>query len=234
MDKGLVHSSASGHIAMSAPEPASESLAVFAVQELSVFRGPHPGKLIIFHDRLCFEVEGQPVCQLLHAERSEKSQLHPGLFAVSAGHITIKTMTKRSFSLQSDALRAVQAWFGPPTPEDLRLALKRQLALITPIGSFFVLMSLPLGGLPFEPVLCAEGMILVFIGLLSRVSPHRVFFLIESIWFMVLAITTIGDVLKGVNKWWLLSVLIQIAVAIHGVREYLRFAPEKMVGDDNV
>ena len=199
-----------------------QPLAVFTAKEMLWLKQP-AGQVLFFQDRLRFEIEGQPACELRHSEYRQQAELNPG-----ARTFTIKVPAKRSFVLDRDGWRALQGWIGPPTPEDLRLALKRRFAWVMPLGGLFVLMSLPMGDLPFHLVTCVEGMVLIFIALVSRLSPHRVFFLLDSTWFLVLAVTTAATALQDASYWWGLFVVFQVSAAIQGIREYARFAPDRM------
>jgi hypothetical protein len=211
---------------VSTPEAAREPLAIFDVQEVS-FLGNRAGKLSLFADLLRVEVAGQPACEVLLAESRDKSELVTGLF----NSLVIKVPKKRSFQLDREVARAIQGWLGPPTRADLKLALKRRLAYIIPIGLLLAVSALPFGDLPFHPVIFIEGMVLVFIGLLSRLNPQRIYFLCDSIWFVTLAVTTTVTTVVDESWWWLIMVALQIALAISGIREYYRFAPENMAAE---
>jgi hypothetical protein len=94
------------------------------------------------------------------------------------------------FRLSPEAFAGFRAWVGPPTPEDLKLGLKRRLSWVMPLGVLFVLTSLPIGNLPLNPVSLGLGLALVVTGTLAKLWPHRIMFALDALWFSFLAFHT--------------------------------------------
>jgi hypothetical protein len=110
----------------------------------------------------------------------------------------------------------------------LKVALKRRLGWVTPLGLLFVLAALPIGERDWEPFSLAMGLGLILTARFSKLWPHRVFFAIDALWFAGLA----------ANSVWLLShewswlraglLVLQLLLVRSGLREYRRFAPDRM------
>jgi hypothetical protein len=139
---------------------------------------------------------------------------------------------KRSFQLTPDEFEAVVDWIGPPTVEDLKVTLKRRLGWVLPIGFLFVLPSL-IVGIEQDPVSLGLGLTLILAGLLAKLFPSRNFFAVESLWFSFFAANSLWHLLQ---EWgWLrfMILLLQLSLVRGGWREYRRFAPKRMAGEDD-
>jgi hypothetical protein len=136
------------------------------------------------------------------------------------------------FQLSPDAFSAVNAWIGPPSDEDLKVALKRRLKWVTPIGFLFVLSSLPIGELDWQPISLSLGLGLILTGRLAKLWPHRNFFLIDSLWFASLAANSVWLLTQEWGWFRFFLLVLQLLCVRSGWREYRRFAPEKMKGAD--
>lgn len=215
---------------MESDTPPDEPLAQYKVHEAGA-----PNKkwtLFIFADRLEFETADGRVRELLWDERHTRLQLHDRAFLIRR-LVAVKAGKKNLlFQLQPEAYDRVKAWYGPLTVDDLRLALKRRMAWVIPIGILFIFGSTPIANLPFEPVTFGLGLGLIVTGLLSRLAPHRVFFLVDSLWFCTLAATSIVVL---IDDWsWLRAffLVVQIQLAWRGFQEFHRFAPKAARSDD--
>jgi len=131
---------------------------------------------------------------------------------------------KQVFKLSLEAFAAIRAWIGPPTPEDLKLGLKRRLSWVIPVGFLFVLSSLPLGQMPGNPVSLGLGLALVLTGTLSKLWPHRILFALDSLWFSFLAANSIWRLIHEWSWLQLAVLLLQVALVRSGFREYRRFS----------
>ncbi len=168
---------------------------------------------------------------ILRTEREEKTELHESRF--SAPSIFVYVGKKRVvFKLEKNQLRVLKRWLGPPTIVGLKIALKRRLKWCLPIGILFIIVSIPLPGdpeagleaIPFDVVSAFLGVALVGISLLARIWPRRVWFLLDSIWFLLLAVDVAVSLYQGNSWWWLISLIFLILGAISGFSEYQRFA----------
>lgn len=187
--------------------------------------------LALFRNFIELESKEGRVFEIDRADVPERVQKVEGGFLRRVLMVTLDKK-KVMFQLSPDAYSVVSAWIGPPTDVDLKIALKRRLGYVTPIGILFVLSALPIGDLDWNPVSLALGLGLILTARFARLWPHRNFFLIDSLWFAALA----------ANSVWLLTIewgwfrcallLLQLACVRGGWREYCRFAPEKMAGAD--
>lgn len=180
--------------------------------------------LILLPDRLRLESAGDaPSVEVPRPEIPHKVEILHGL--VFRRVLVIKK--GKPFQLKPDAFAALQAWMGPPTREDLKVALRRRMGWTLPIGAIFVLGSLPIEGpspQPFVPVTAGLGASLILLSVVSRLAPNRVFFLLDSIWFVGLAAETVRQVVVGESgPVWLALVAFQLAAAGSGLRQYRRF-----------
>ncbi|MBO0697086.1 MAG: hypothetical protein J2P46_01710 [Zavarzinella sp.] len=210
---------------MTDDEPRGEPLARFEIDEATGRR--QQWELSLFADHLELESPAGKVHRVLWADRHERIQTLDRLHIRRVLVVTLK-QKKAIFRLEPDAFAAVQAWIGPPTPEDLKVALKHQFAWALPLGIVFVLSALPLAELPFDPVSFGLGLGLILTSTLSRVRPHRVFFALESLWFCSLAANSIW---RLVGDWaWLqaLFLALQMLLAWRAIQEYHRFGPGRM------
>jgi len=132
---------------------------------------------------------------------------------------------KAFFRLSPEAFAGFRAWVGPPTLEDLKLALKRRLSWVMPLGVLFVLTSLPIGNLPLNPVSLGLGLALVVTGTLAKLWPHRIMFALDALWFSFLAANSIWLLIQEWSWLRLAVLLLQLALVRSGFREYRRFAP---------
>ncbi len=168
---------------------------------------------------------------ILRTEREEKTELHESRFA--APSIFVYVGKKRvAFKLEKDQLRVLKRWLGPPTILGLKIALKRRLKWCLPIGILFIIVSIPLPGdpeigveaIPFDVVTAFLGVALVGISLLARIWPRRVWFLLDGIWFLLLAADVAVGLYQG-DSWWRFIILFFLILgAKSGFSEYQRFA----------
>jgi hypothetical protein len=64
-------------------------------------------------------------------------------------------------------------------------------------------------------------------ALLSRRWPHPVFFLLDSLWFAVLAAQSIHGILAGQSPFWLFIVALQVQLVFSGLQQWRRFSRER-------
>lgn len=157
----------------------------------------------------------------------ESIQLLDGLLVKRT--LVVKKPRKTTLQLEPGPFRTLSRWIGQPTL--LRLALKQRLSWTLPIGVLFVLGSLPLPGdpeagldpTPFHPVWAILGALLIVQGFVARRWPRPVLFLLDSLWFVGLAAATAYGVWQGDSPYWLVVVLLQLGLAVGGVRLWQRF-----------
>jgi len=183
--------------------------------------------LALYPDYFRVEARDDGPYEVDRADVSERVQtFDQGLFLRRVLAVRLKK-NKLLFRLEPEAFAAVRAWIGPPTAEDLQVALKRRLGWVTPLGLLFVVAALPIGDRDWEPVSLALGLGLILTARFAKLWPHRVFFAIDALWFAGLA----------ANSVWLLShewswlraglLVVQLLLVRSGWREYRRFAPDR-------
>jgi len=226
--------------------------ALFEIDENCV--PPRKWKLLLQGDSLCFEPpQGTPQV-ILRAEVAEKINLMDR--ALFVRRLLIAKLRKQViFRLDPDTFDAITEWIGPPTEEDLKKALRKYLFGSLPLGVLFVITSIPLFGIvsllwihgvatdgkaDAYPVLLglidlALGILILVIGILNWLAPHRILFALNAIWFMAMAATTVINVIvAGRSWWWLLLVVVGAFAVIGSIKEYQRFAPQHMAPKNEV
>lgn len=176
-------------------------------------------------------VDGAESFQIPRAEAEEKAELRESRLT---NPFLIVSIPKKKviFKLNRTQADSFKDWLGPPTMIGLRAALKPRLRWSLPIGILFVVASLPLpanpeAGLeavPFDPVLGLFGVSLLVLSILTRIWHQRILFLLDGIWFSLLALHVAAGVLRGDSSWWAIVVILLIIGAKSGFSEYRRFA----------
>jgi hypothetical protein len=210
---------------VSAEHQRNEPVACYEITEAATSQ--KKWTLSLYPDYFRLEAPDREPCDVERAERRLRVQTMDALLARRC--LVVKVAGKNViFRLTPEAFAAVKAWIGPPTLEDLKLSLKQRLGWLLPVGGLTVLVALPIGGLPLEPISLGLGLTLIVTALLAKLWPHRALFAVDSLWFSVLAANSIWRLL---DEWSWLQVLLlwlQLALARSGWREYHRFAPERM------
>ena len=189
----------------------------------------HPDRLILTcHEKdLSYEVSRR--------DSPEKIQLSDGRLGTT---LIVRADKAVIVKVTPEALPALREWLGPLTPRHLAAALKRRVNLtLLPLGALVLILSIPLRGNPgrgipphaFSPLWFALGTMMISMGVLSKFKPHRVLFLLDSIWMSALAGGLGYQVLAGTRSWfWAILVFVQVFMVIDRFVQYRRFAPEKM------
>jgi hypothetical protein len=172
---------------------------------------------------------------LIHRTERERVAHMKLLFMKRAYRFKLEKKKEMIFDLPQDVHLAMQAWIGPLTKEDLKIALKEQLRWTLPIGVLYVFSSMPIAGnpsaglppVPLDLLGMILGSLLVLTAMMAKVVPHRAYFLIDSLWFLVMAGYNIANVIQGGSLWWLLLVGLQLQLSNKGVHDFRRFAPVK-------
>ena len=78
--------------------------------------------------------------------------------------------------------------------------------------------------IPFDVVGFALGVGLIALAILARVAPHRNLFLLDAIWFLLLAADTVWTVVgEGSSPLWLVLAAFLVWVATTPLALYRRF-----------
>ena len=145
--------------------------------------------------------------------------------------LTVKTPKRLVFGLDAVQQAAVEGWLGPPTQGVLQAALKKRFSFGLALGALFIVSSVPISGdpdrgvadVPFDPLFFTLGLVLVALRVVMKLWPHRVLFLVDSFWFLVLAAKVVYDIAHGSSWLWVFVALLCAVSAYSGIGQYARF-----------
>jgi hypothetical protein len=202
-----------------------ELLAWFKIHEVGA-----PAKrwtLFLYRDFLAFEPRKGRDFEIDREDLPEMVQkLESGLFLKRTLWVKLGSKTV-AFQLPPDEFAAVKAWIGPPTEEDLKVALKRRLKWVVPIGILFVLAAAPVADQEWEPVSLTLGLGLITTAWFAKLWPHRNIFLLDSLWFACLAGNSIWLLSQEWGWFRFFMLVVQLLCVKAGWSEYRQFGPEK-------
>jgi hypothetical protein len=145
--------------------------------------------------------------------------------------LTVKQPRRRTFQLDETSFKALQEWLGPAIL--LKLALRARLMAAIPVGAFWMVTSVPLGcekalgvetPTPVDPFGLVMGVVLFVMGFVAQTRPHRVFFLLDSVWFMALSAWILVRIAVGTDgPFWLIFVAWCVMLVVAGVQSFRRF-----------
>lgn len=199
-------------------------------------------RMLLLPDGLRFEsaLTTVPPVEVARRERAERMILFNGLILGRIVSIRVEKKN-RVFKLSREAWEALEAWYPPYTRADLVAVLKRRLSWSFTIGILYLVPAFLRSGdltpdlepMPVDWISAALGGALILMGLVSRIAPSRIFLVVDSLWCAVLVANTIREILAGQGNWfWYVALYFQLVYVRDGVREFLRFAPEKMAPED--
>jgi hypothetical protein len=130
---------------------------------------------------------------------------------------------------QPEGFRALKDWVGQSLL--LRGVLKQRLGWALPLGILFLLGSLPVeadvaagvDASPFDVFSALMGGFLLMQGAAAQTWPHAFFLLLDSIWFAVLAVSSVLGIVGGDSVFWGLAVMLQLWLVFTGLRDWSRF-----------
>jgi hypothetical protein len=170
----------------------------------------------------------------VHAVRRDENADH--LELVTFGKVAVLTVRttkpKLQFKLTQEQRERFAAWLGPPTMNHLRVVLRQSYSLMLAIAVLYVLTSLPLPG---DPEAGVEALALAPVGLglglaafglwaHARYHPRPYLFLLDVVWFLVLAADNAWAVSAGrISPWWLLTLLPVALVVNFRISQYAKF-----------
>lgn len=189
--------------------------------------GTAPGEwtLTLHADHLELKKASEPLATgILREEAMKSAVLIEGLkvFAVSKPF-------KASFKLTPEATGVIARWIGLPVLA--AIYLRRRYGWVLPVAVIWMLGSLPMPGDPeadiqpvaFDPVGFALGATLVLSWAFAKWRPHAVLFLVDSIWFAIMAGHLVLSVVNGWSKAWLLLLGPLLWMAVTGLKHFYRF-----------
>jgi len=140
-------------------------------------------------------------------------------------------LKKLKFRLDAAQFEAVDQWLGPRSVGHLRQVLRKRYAFGVVFGLLLLFVSLPLPGdpaagleaQPGDPVTAVLGFGLLAMWLVARFWPTPRLLLFDAIWFSVLLLSIVADVVTGkASLWGLLWGVLIIQLVFSGLREYRR------------
>lgn len=197
---------------------------------IEVGRQQRPWLLRLFPQGLRLEAEdGRDSIHVLREQAVPSLHLLDGLLARRV--LSLRRPRKLVLKLELEGFRALRRWIGPA--DCLRIALRGRLSYALPIGTLFLLTSIPLpadptrgaAAVPFDAVSAIMGAALLLNGLLARIKPHRVLLLLDSLWFLTLAAQTAYRIGGGASWLWAVLIALQLYLVRSGIGLYQDLAP---------
>ncbi len=191
-----------------------------------------PWVVSLYPDRLHFAAEGKPPEDVPRAAVPDRLEFVSFLFGKPALVLTLSTRKKVIFAVPADARATLREWLGPPTHEELKAILGRRLKWTVTLGAMLIVLSLPLlEGLEFDAVTCTIGGLMLGTGLLSRLMPHRIFFLIGALYFSAFLAQLLRQMFVGERSWWWLILAWFLLMIVNDwLFQFRRFAPARGEG----
>ena len=134
---------------------------------------------------------------------------------------------KVTFKLMPADTARLAEWIGKPAL--VLFHLKHRYGWVLPIAILWMLGSLPIPGdsattVPFDLVGFIMGTALLVSWALAKWRPHPVLFLVDSLWFVLLAGRLLQDVfMDGRSKGWLVLVVVLLWMVVTGLKHFWRF-----------
>jgi len=136
---------------------------------------------------------------------------------------------KLNFKLPPETQTALVQWIGRPALA--RTYLKRRYAWVLPFAIIWVFSSMPVPGdptagrapLPFDLFGLCLGMTLIVTWAWAKWRPHPALFLVDSFWFLAMAVHLAFEVAGGRSIFWLLWVALLLWMVVTGFKLFVRF-----------
>ena len=206
---------------MSASDPvvAPQAATVYAVTTLGA--RPQAWSLRFFPQGLRIDPE-TPGETPIHVNRGDAlERLDLVDFGLARRVLAVRKPRKRTFKLPADAWDELTQWVGWDTR--LRIALKRRVGMGIPMGVIFLVSAIPMNGVPANPLNAVLGVLLIAGTFLSRRRPRPWLFLLDSLWFALLAASLVVTVLNGASRFWLVVVFLQLQLVWSGIAHFREF-----------
>ena len=208
----------------SSAEASASSPIVLAIEQMS--SPPRPWKLTLYPAHLTLEPASYdtPPFLVLREEMMKSASFIEGMRALA-----LTKPFKVTFKLPKEAAQTLADWIGKPV-----LAahyLRRRYGWVLPVAVIWALGSMPYAGdpaagveaVPFDPIALVLGLALVAAWACAKWRPHPALFLVDSIWFLVMAAHLGMEVAQGRSKGWLVLVALLAWMAVIGFKHFVRF-----------
>ena len=80
-----------------------------------------------------------------------------------------------------------------------------------------------LDAIPFDVFSALMGGFLLMQGAAAQTWAHAFFLLLDSVWFAILAISSVLDIVDGASILWGLGVMLQLWLVYTGLRDWNKF-----------
>lgn len=177
------------------------------------------------------EIDGDNNFLISRHDAEDKTEIRESRFTEPLLSVNVPPK-KLVFKLGRAQAALFKKWIGPPTIRGLKAALKRRLKWSLPIGVLFVITSIPLPAdpvaeleaVPFDAVSAFLGTSLIMMSILTHIFPKRILFLLDGIWFSLLALDVSFDIFHDSSPWLAILVIFLVISAKTGFAEYQRFS----------
>lgn len=161
---------------------------------------------------------------ILRDELMKSAMLIEGIRA-----LVLQKPIKATFKLEPEGVSVLGDWIGKPIMA--RFYLKRRYGWVLPVALLWVFGSIPIPGdpaagrepSPFDLIGLILGLTLVGAWAWAKWRPHPVLFLVDSLWFLVMAGHLALAVVSGRSKGWLVLVALLAWMVISGLKHFIRF-----------
>jgi len=212
----------------------AEPVVTYVLTELS--RDKRPWTLAVHPDHWVFESAG--VAPKTITRDKLRTWVDVETFA-GFGFLNVTLEKKVTLQVTPEQKVALLAWIGPPTPQDLRVALDKRFTVVSLVtGALLLLVATPwlmpawmlppgeeLATTGFDLLLMVWGGASVLGYLVSRVVAHRALFLFDVVVQLGVAAWWAYEIAAGQRSWWMaLLIGLMLFGAKIGYRQYKRFA----------
>jgi hypothetical protein len=133
---------------------------------------------------------------------------------------------KVTFKLMPGDTARLAEWIGQPAL--VQYYLKHRYGWVLPIAILWMISSLPINSgaaaVPFDLVGFVMGTVLLVSWAMAKWRPHPVLFLVDSLWFVLLAGRLLKDVfVDGRSRGWLILAIVLLWMVVTGLKHFWRF-----------
>jgi hypothetical protein len=187
-------------------------------------------RVSLWPGRLTLEaLDGSDAMEFSRQELGTKIELRKSL--ILPNMLILHLKKRAAFQLDGNQSRILSEWAGRPTHREMQAVLRRSFGFGLAIGIVYLVLSLPMPADPespfapvlFDPVAAFLGLSLIGLALASRFWPRPIIFLLDGVWFLLLAADVAYSVHQGQSPWWLIGALLLVYFAINRLLEFRRF-----------
>jgi len=209
----------------SSPAEPSQAIAPTVLPLTEMGKATKQWSLTLYPAHLALaESSGERPYVILRDQVMKSATLIEGIRALA-----LKEPLKATFKLDPEATSALAEWIGKPVLAGYYL--RRRYGWVLPVAVIWIIGSMPLPGnaaagveaVRFDAIGFGLGLTLVASWAFGMWRPHPALFLVDSLWFLLLAGYLVRDVLQGRSKAWLALVAFAVWMVITGLKHFARF-----------